>query len=132
MAHLHTSLVDAQAAPHLYSSASSAEHDAVPARQMVYRLAGFFRQYLHCTPEQLAVLSLWTLHTHCIAAARNTPYLNIGAIQKQSGRTLCLKLLELVCANPWYVTGISPGALARKVAADRPTVLLDECDTIFG
>ena len=119
-------------APHLCPPAFVPGNDPVPADQMLYRLARFFRQYLHCTPEQLAVLSLWTVHTHCIAAAHATPYLNIGSVQKQSGRTLCLRLLSLVCANPWYVSGPRAGVLIRKVATERPTVLLDECQAVFA
>jgi hypothetical protein len=99
---------------------------------MLHRLAGFFRQYLLCAPEQLTVLSLWTLHSHCFSAARVTPYLNISSREKQSGKSLCLQLLNLVCADPWYATGISPGALLRKIGDVRPTVLLDECQTLFG
>ena len=122
----------APAGPHLCPPVLAPKDDPVPADQMLYRLAGFFRQYLHCTPEQLAVLSLWTVHTHCIAAARTTPYLHIGSLQKQSGRTLCLQLLSLVCADPWYVSGVSAGLLAHKVSAGRPTVLLDECQALFA
>ena len=105
---------------------------SVPAEQMLYRLARFFRQYLHCSAEQLAVLSLWTLHTHCFSAARSSPYLNVCSRRKQSGKSLCLELLSLVCADSWFATGVSAGALARKVVSARPTVLLDECQTIFG
>jgi hypothetical protein len=99
---------------------------------MLGRLAGFFQQYLDCTPQQRTVLSLWTLHTHCFSAARITPYLNISSREKQSGKSLCLQLLNLVCAHPWCATGISAGALHRKIGNLRPTVLLDECQTIFG
>src|SRR5436305_8933 len=63
----------------------------VPAEEMIYRLAGFFSQYLRCASELLPVLSLWTLHTHCITAADATPYLNICSTEKQSGKTLCLE-----------------------------------------
>jgi hypothetical protein len=99
---------------------------------MLGQLASFFQKYLHCTPQQRTVLSLWTLHTHCFSAARVTPYLNISSREKQSGKSLCLQLLSLVCAHPWCATGISAGALHRKIGHLRPTVLLDECQTIFG
>jgi hypothetical protein len=99
---------------------------------MLYRLGRFFRQYLHCTPHQLAVLSLWTLHTHCFSGAGVTPYLNICSREKESGKTLCMELLSLVCADPWYAAGINAGALVRKLVCSRPTVLLDECQTLFG
>jgi hypothetical protein len=105
---------------------------SLSAEQMLYRLARFFRRYLHCAPEQLAVLSLWTVHTHCFSAARTTPYLHIGSREKQSGKTICLELLSLVSANPWFATGISARALLRHIGRAKSTVLLDECQTIFG
>ena len=107
-------------------------HESVSPEQMLGRLACFFQRYLHCTPEQRTVLSLWALHTHCFSAARVTPYLNISSREKQSGKSLCLQLLSLVCADAWYATGISASALHRKIGNVRPTVLLDECQTIFG
>ncbi|HEV3037406.1 MAG TPA: hypothetical protein VHA33_06435 [Candidatus Angelobacter sp.] len=106
--------------------------ESVSPEHMLSQLAGFFQQYLDCTPQQRIVLSLWTLHTHCFSAARVTPYLNISSREKQSGKSLCLRLLNLVCAHPWCATGISAGALHRKIGNVRPTVLLDECQTIFG
>lgn len=115
--------------PSLGPSQKSAE---VPAEEMIQRLASFFSQYLHCDPDLLPVLCLWTLHTHCLKAANATPYLNICSTERQSGKTLCLELLGLVCAHPWYVTGITPAALTCKLATSQPTALLDECQTLFS
>ena len=113
-------------------SSQSVSPQIETADQMLYCLARFFNQYLSCEPEQVAVLSVWTLHTYCFSAARTTPYLNICSHEKQSGKTLCLELLSLLCAGSWYATGITPAALAKKIMKSRPAVLLDECQTIFG
>ena len=59
------------------TSDSSQQPADVPAEEMMRRLAGFFSQYLRCDPELLPVLCLWTLHTHCLAAADTTLYLNL-------------------------------------------------------
>jgi uncharacterized protein DUF3631 len=100
--------------------------------QLYYRLARFFHQYLDLGAEQAGIISIWVFHTHCFFTARTTPYLNICSHEKQSGKTLCLELLNMVCADPWLATGISPSALAKRIAKSRPTVLLDECQTVFG
>src|SRR5947209_15679215 len=96
MSHLHTSLGHRRATEVLPPlSGHGLEPAEIPAHQMIYRLARFFRQYLHCTAEQLAVLSLWTVHTHCFSAARTTPYLNICSTEKQSVKAsawICLVL----------------------------------------
>ena len=131
MAHQH--VLTSSFVPEVPLSVDSSQQPAeVPAEQMIYRLSGFFSQYLHCDPDLLPVLCLWTLHTHCLKAAHVTPYLNICSTEKQSGKTLCLELLSLVCANPWYATGITPGALTCKLVNSQPTALLDECQTIFS
>lgn len=102
------------------------------AQEMLDRMEQFFRHYLHCSPDQRAVLQIWALHTHCFAAANATPYLFIHSPEKQSGKTLCLQLLNLLCAGPWLATAVTPAMLAGKITAERPTVLLDDCHTIFS
>lgn len=99
---------------------------------MLSQLSRFFSSYLSCSEEQLTILSLWTLHTHCFAAAQTTPYLDISSTEWQSGKTVCLRLLSLVCAGPWLATGINSTILVRKLTASRPTLLLDERETIFS
>src|SRR5947209_8760516 len=99
---------------------------------MLSQLSQFFTRYLSCSEDQLTVLVLWTLHTHCFAAAQTTPYLNISSTEWQSGKTVCLRLLSLVCADPWLATGINSTVLVRRLAAGRPTLLLDERETIFS
>ena len=102
------------------------------AHDMLDRLEKFFRHYLHCTPDQRAVLQFWALHTHCFAAARTTPYLFIHSPEKQSGKTLCLQLLSLLCADSWFAAAVPPAVLVGKVTAQHPTVLLDDCHTLFS
>ena len=105
--------------------------ETVSAQDMLHLLDKFFSRYLDCSEEQRAVLRIWTLHTHCFAAAHATAYLNICSAEKQAGKSLCLQLLGLVCAGPWLATSASPAIFTRKVTSQRPTVLLDQCETIF-
>ena len=99
---------------------------------LLSQLSRFFSRYLSCSEDQLTILVLWTLHTHCFAAAQTTPYLDISSTEWQSGKTVCLRLLSLVCADPWLATGINSTVLVRRLAAGRPTLLLDERETIFS
>src|SRR2546423_10783483 len=105
--------------------------ETASAQDMLHRLDKFFNRYLDCSEEQRTVLQIWTLHTHCFAAASATPYLNICSAEKQAGKSLCLQLLSLVCADPWLAPSASPAIFTRKVTSQRPTVLLDQCETIF-
>src|SRR5947208_16725182 len=90
------------------------------AEQMFFRLWAFFEKHLKSTPEQLGLLAIWTVHTHVYSAFGATPYLNICSREKQSGKTLCLELLGLVCNNAWFATGATPAALTNAVLCSRP------------
>ncbi len=52
--------------------------------------------------------------------------------ERRSGKTLLLEVLELLVRDPWRISGVSEAALFRKIARDRPTVMLDEVDAVFG
>jgi Protein of unknown function (DUF3631)/Toprim-like len=79
-----------------------------------------------------AAIALYVAHTHAVDAAEATPYLNVGSPERQSGKTRLLEVLELLVRVPWRVAGASEAAVFRKLEQDRPTLLLDEVDAIFG
>lgn len=82
--------------------------------------------------EQAAALALWVAHTHCIGAFDGSPYLAITSAERQSGKTLLLDLLELLVARPWRAGLPSDAVVFRKIDQEKPTLLLDEADAIFG
>lgn len=82
--------------------------------------------------NELTALALFVAHSHAIDGAHATPYILIVSPEKRSGKTRVMEVLELLVANPWRLTGASEAAMFRKIAKDRPTLLLDELDAIFG
>jgi uncharacterized protein DUF3631 len=92
----------------------------------------FAGSYLVFSKPQACAVALWALHTHVFDAADTTPYLSITSAEKASGKTRLLEVLELVVANPWLTGRVTPAVLARKVHAERPTLLLDETDATFA
>src|SRR5947199_1461024 len=98
---------------------------------LIAQIVDFYAQYLDCSPDQLDLLALWTMHTHIIPAAPFSPSLNICSRQKQSGKTLCLQLLSLLCDHPWMHTAVLPSLLLHQLTdAYEPfngTLLLDNC-----
>ncbi len=105
-------------------------------RDLINQVANFYKQYLDCSPEQLDLLALWTMHTHIIPAAPFSPALNICSRQKHSGKTLCLQLLGLLCDGAWMHTAAAPSLLIHQLTdGDEPfggTLLLDDCEATFG
>ncbi len=82
--------------------------------------------------EERDALALFVAHTYAIDGAHATPYLLIKSPEKRSGKTRLQEVLELLVCRPWRVTAASEAAMYRKIAGDRPTLLLDEIDAIFG
>jgi len=96
-------------------------------------IGGFLRRYVvfQC-PEQPIVIALWVLHTWTIEPFDYTPYLFVHSAEKRSGKTRLLDVLDLLVNTPWRAAGASEAVLFRKVDRDKPTLLYDEIDTVFG
>jgi hypothetical protein len=82
--------------------------------------------------EQPTVIALWVVHTWTIDACDYTPYLFVHSAEKQSGKTRLLDVLNLLVNTSWRAAGASEAVLFRKVDRDKPTLLYDEIDTVFG
>ena len=103
-----------------------------PLGEVLDELAGFVRRFVVVSAAQSAAVALWIAHTHTFAAAEQTPYLAISSAEKRSGKTRLLEVLELLVARPWLTGRVTAAVLARKVDAERPTLLLDEGDAAFN
>src|SRR5215475_6930476 len=104
------------AAPQTQPPAAPAPDPVKPTKpsRMLDDVCAFLARYLHCSDHQRTVLALWILHTHCFAAARSTPYLAIQSTRKLSGKTLCLRLLSLLCSHPALPSGYT-AALVKRI-----------------
>jgi hypothetical protein len=107
----------------------------VPAREttdLVERVSAYVRRYVVLTDEQLLAVALWVLHTYAIDAAQQTPYLSLRSVEKQSGKTRLLEVLELLCPRARMWTHPSEAVTFRSIEAEQPTLLLDEIDAIWS
>jgi hypothetical protein len=76
-------------------------------------------------------VALWVLHTHAIAAAECTPYLNVESAEKRSGKSRLLEVIAALARDSVHVANISEAALFRMLAGE-PTLLIDEVDALFA
>ena len=106
--------------------------ESMDGDQLLTQVTEFIGRYLQCTDHQRTVLALWVLHTHCLPAAQVTPYLAIQSAEKQSGKTLCLQLLNLLCDAPALTAGFTANTLTRRIDGPISTILLDECQATVG
>ena len=121
----------------------------INAPALLDEIANFLRRYLVCDDHQLTILALWVVHTWCFRVFHTIPYLDIRSPEPQSGKTLCLKLLHLLCAKPVFAHGADPKTLIARLITGRTfpelltedgkivqtepfTIFLDDCHHTFG
>jgi hypothetical protein len=95
------------------------------------KVAAFIGSYVVLTNVQRDASALWTAHTHAIEAAELSPYLAVMSPEMRCGKTTLLKVLDQLVARAWRVITPSEAVLYRKIALDRPRLLLDEVETVF-
>lgn len=111
---------------------SALSSDAPPSiNQALDAIAQFIRGYLVCTDHQLTLLVLWVVHTYCFDLFPATPYLNVSSPEKQSGKSVCLQVLNLLCSKPWMPAGVAKSRIMGRIANSQPTLLLDDWNTVF-
>lgn len=99
----------------------------------------FLRRFIvfpndHC----FTAAALWVVHTHLLDHFDTTPRLAVLSPEPGSGKTRVQEVIELLVPDPMATFNVSAAVLYRSMSEDddgnsrRPTVLLDEADTIFG
>lgn len=76
--------------------------------------------------------TLWVAHAHDVDAFESTPRLALLSPEPGSGKTRALEVIETMVPEPMHVLSASTAAIFRTIATERPTLLLDEVDAIFG
>jgi Protein of unknown function (DUF3631)/Domain of unknown function (DUF3854) len=108
----------------------------LPTVWLLERIENLLRRFVKFTDErgesEIATLALYVLHTWALDAAHATPYLHVKSPAKRAGKTRLLEVLQLVCRDAVRASSITGAAVFQLVEAKRPTLLVDEVDTIFG
>src|SRR5215475_1688022 len=89
----------------------------------------------HCVftkPCHADVLALWAMHTHVIECFDFTPYIWLHSPEKKCGKTRVSEAVAPLCRNPKNTSNLTEAVLFRFVDKDKPTLLIDEADGMFG
>jgi Protein of unknown function (DUF3631) len=105
--------------------------EAPSGAELLVKLIAVIRRFVALSEAQALLIALWIVHTHALDAADTTAYLNIHSAEKRSGKTRLLEVLSLLVARAWFTGRVTAAVLVRKVAAETPTLLLDESDAAF-
>lgn len=95
-------------------------------------LVDFIDRFVVMRKEQTLIVALWVIHTYCLDAFEQTPYLTVTSPEKQCGKSRLLEVLEVVVNRPWQAILPSEAVAYRTIELRVPTLLLDEVDTIFS
>jgi Protein of unknown function (DUF3631)/Toprim-like len=106
--------------------------EPVDTAALLDEVVGHYRRYVVLRPEEFDAVALWTLHTYAITGAAATPYVHIRSAEMASGKTRLLEAMSVVVSQPLLCSNISDAALFRVIESERPTLLFDEIDAIFG
>lgn len=110
---------------------SEAERGAMVLRR-VYSYLGRFIIY----PSEAAHVAhtLWIAHTHLMDVWHSTPRIAFLSAEWGSGKSTALEVSHSLVPNPVPVTNVSTAYIFRKIGDEenRPTILFDEIDTVFG
>jgi Protein of unknown function (DUF3631) len=89
------------------------------------------RRFIVLGDSEITAIALWIVHTHVFSCFDVTPYLFISSPEKQCGKTTLLRIIERLSARGIRADNITPAALFRYVDGRKPSLLVDEIETIF-
>lgn len=118
----------------LVVSGDRAQHGLPPAAALA-AVETFLARFV-CFPSEHALVAatLWVAHTCLLDAFDTTPRLAFLSPEPGSGKTRALEVIGSLVRRPMHAINSTPAALFRAVSdgENRPTILFDEIDTIFG
>lgn len=108
-------------------------------RHVLDRVETFYRRFVILPSEHAYVaVTLWAAHTHALDDFDTTPRLAALSPEPGSGKTRLQEVTETLVPQPMATFNVSAAVLYRSMSERedgtqrRPTILLDEADTIFG
>jgi hypothetical protein len=104
--------------------------DGVRGGSPVLDLYDFLGRYVVLPGSVRLVVSAWVIAAWLCEAWDKFPHLAITSPGMRCGKSTLLTLLGLVVPRPRETTNISPAALYRLVAKERPTLLMDEAQSL--
>ena len=100
--------------------------------ELVEDLVDYIERFMVLSKDQLLVVAIWIIHTYCLDAIEETPYLSVTSPDPECGKTRLLRILEVLVDDAWVTILPSEAVLYREIDNRQPTLLLDEIDTIFS
>ncbi len=107
--------------------------DPLAGAELLDDVAAFLSRFVAFPSDAARVaVALWAAHTHLIDEFESTGRLALLSPEPGSGKTRTLEVLALLCYAPMPMVNANPAPVFRRLHQGPRTLLLDECDAIFG
>ncbi|MGD1085945.1 MAG: DUF3631 domain-containing protein [Verrucomicrobiota bacterium] len=105
--------------------------EAVSGAALLDELEGVLGRFVVLPKWGAETLALWILHTYAFPLRDVSTYLGLESPEKRCGKTTLLTVLSELVNRPVVAANISSSALFRVIEETRPTLLIDEADTLL-
>ena len=106
--------------------------DAVPTAVILPELIKQTQRFVVMGDDDAIVVSLWAMFSWIHGIAIHSPILAIGSADIDSGKSTLVGVLERVTPRPRNATEITGPGAYRIVDRERPTLFLEEADSVFS
>ena len=97
---------------------------------MVREVAAYLQKYVLMEDRSAVVLAAWLVSTRLLDHWDRFPLVAVVSPEKRCGKTRCLQVIQSVAVDPYRVDDATVAAVYRRLAKDRPTLLLDEAEAL--
>ncbi len=111
---------------------AEADAAAIDGAAIVRNAEKFISDYVALPAYTALPLAIWAMATHGYEAFDAFPYLAVTSPTPRCGKTRLLEVLGLLVKAQQQTANISEAALFRCIEKFRPTLLLDEAETLRG
>src|SRR5206468_3740485 len=105
--------------------------EPVDGRTLLDELRDFLRRVVVLPMWAAEILALWIVHTYAFELRQVATYIGIESPKRRCGKTTLMTLLSELVNRPEPAANISSPAFYRAIEELRPTLLIDEADTLL-
>jgi putative DNA primase/helicase len=105
--------------------------EPVAGQVLLDALERLLRRFVVLPEPAPPTLALWILHTYAFQFRDVSTYLGLESPEKRCGKTTLLTILLELVNRPVVAANISSPAFFRLIEETRPTLLIDEADTLL-
>ncbi len=105
--------------------------EPVDGAALLADMARTIKRFIVCDDETVTAAALWCVAAWLVEHVSVCPILLINAPEKACGKTQLLTIVGRLVPRPAQAAGVSSSVLFRMVEKYRPTLLIDEIETVL-